>query len=90
MLRQFNINPDEIMTFKELQLLWKIYAKYGMYMSFLILKIMLSEQEEAGDLRELKKDQNVLTIFDGDITNTGEYNRRVNIVVSHMVKNHFI
>ncbi|XP_044747124.1 uncharacterized protein LOC123308507 isoform X1 [Coccinella septempunctata] len=91
MLRQFNINPDEIMTFRELQLQWMVYAKYGMYMALLILKIMLSEQDEAGDLRDYtKKDQNVLSLFDGDITNTEEYNKRVSIVISHMVKNRFI
>ncbi|KAK9872361.1 hypothetical protein WA026_017818 [Henosepilachna vigintioctopunctata] len=91
MLNQFGVKIEEIMSFKDLQLQWRIYSKYGMYMAILIIKIMLAKQEEAPELKEMvKENKHMMNMFDVEISNEEEYNKRISNIINHMVRNKFI
>ncbi|KAK9872364.1 hypothetical protein WA026_017822 [Henosepilachna vigintioctopunctata] len=90
MLKQFGMNVDEVMTFEDLQLQWQSYAKYGMYMAILIIKIMLAKQEETPEIKDLLQEKEAMDIFKVDISNEQEYDERIGIIVNHMVENEFI
>ncbi|KAK9872360.1 hypothetical protein WA026_017817 [Henosepilachna vigintioctopunctata] len=88
MLKQFGVKIEEVMSFEDLQLQWRIYSKYGMYMAILIIKLMLAKQEEAPELEEmLKENKNVMDMFDVEISQEEEYNERISNIINHMVYN---
>ncbi|KAL3288019.1 hypothetical protein HHI36_002471 [Cryptolaemus montrouzieri] len=92
-LQKFDLNIEDIMTFDELQEQWKYHANFGMYMALLIIKIMLAEQEEAPDLKELVEDEaneNMLALFNFNIANVEEYRNRFRVIIDYILENNFI
>lgn len=52
-LREFGCNPEEIMTFSELESFWNDHVKYGIFMVMFIMNVLVGESDEAVDLGEV-------------------------------------
>ncbi|KAK9872362.1 hypothetical protein WA026_017820 [Henosepilachna vigintioctopunctata] len=91
MLKQFGVKVEEIISFQDLEQQWQIYSKFGMYTAILLIKMMLTKQEEAPEWKEMvKENKTQMDMFDLKISNEEEYNERVRNIVNHMVENNFI
>ncbi|GJQ82640.1 hypothetical protein Trydic_g19658 [Trypoxylus dichotomus] len=90
-MEKLGSDPDTLYPFSVFEQHWKQHAKFGYYMGFMLIRMMLSEKEEQLDLEKIDFDNlseaaNVMP----KIRNSEEYFRRMKILTEHMVSNGFI
>lgn len=90
-LREFQLDPDQIMSFSELQEQWKLYSKYGMVMSMFIIKVMLTEAHEAIDLSEIADSgKNMIEAFSDYTITSDKYMGRIGDIITFMSDNDYL
>ncbi|KAJ8977350.1 hypothetical protein NQ317_017765 [Molorchus minor] len=82
-LKELGCNAEDIFTFKELQLHWKKYGRYGVCMSAFILKIELCDSEEVVDFAESAEKGELTNAFNFEIKMQDVYNQRFMDVLIH-------
>lgn len=82
-LRQFNIDVENIFTFKEFKQQWKKYGKFGLAMAPFIVRAELSKTNEVVDIAEAAEKGNLSTAFDVDITDKEAYEERILQIYEH-------
>lgn len=78
--------PEEIYPFSVLKDEWKEYGKFGLLISFMVIKQKMSKQEEKFDLIELSmsdnKDEMAQKFSEG--TQSEEYDKRIRELLLHV------
>nr|XP_023018137.1 uncharacterized protein LOC111507111 [Leptinotarsa decemlineata] len=85
-LRDFSCDPEDLFPFSTLQKHWNKFLTFGLMISIMILKMMLSDSEEAPDFEKLSDASG--DIFDSQnfsIKNESEYHRRVRDIIEFLV-----
>ncbi|KAJ3649969.1 hypothetical protein Zmor_021682 [Zophobas morio] len=85
-LEEAGVNPNDIPTYEGLEDQWKFYSKHGLFMTLLVMKVILSEVEEAPDLSELAKSgKNLIESISGtESKNMEAINKRLADVIVFM------
>lgn len=88
-VKQFEFNIEEIFTFDDLKSHWKVYGKYGLFLSLFIVRIELCEGNEAPDFEDAAATDSIGNIFDFQMKNQHLYEKRIKDVFVHFAE-HFL
>ncbi|KAJ8942640.1 hypothetical protein NQ318_013353 [Aromia moschata] len=90
-LRNVGCDPNTVFPFALLEKHWRKYAKFGVYLAVMVLKLMLSEKSEVPDLTEAADaGKSFLEGISYDSVNNDDYNRRLLDVVVVCVENDWL
>lgn len=91
-VKEAGLNPEEILTFEELEAQWKIYSKYGLFMALFVMKIVLSEVEEAPDFDKLASEGKDLlqSLGAAESVNIEEINKRISDIIIFMTESEYL
>jgi thiamine kinase-like enzyme len=91
-VKEAGLNPEEILTFEELEAQWKIYSKYGLFMALFVMKIVLSEVEEAPDFDKLASEGKDLlqSLGAAESVNIEEINKRISDIIIFMAESEYL
>ncbi|RZC37693.1 uncharacterized protein BDFB_013993 [Asbolus verrucosus] len=84
-------NPEKMFSYPQLMADWKIFAKFGIMMAFLVVKIAVSDQDEVADIAEtIEKGHDVTDTFVYDIKDKLLLKNRLLCIVEHIVERDLI
>lgn len=89
MLENFQINVEDVLTFKELQAQWRVYGKFGLMLCPLVTKLVLCEAEEVIDFTDAAETGNLENALDFRLKNVDLYEERIRDVFEHWANNFF-
>lgn len=90
-IKKLGSDPDVLYPFPVFEQHWKDNAKFGFYMGFVLIRIMLSEKGEHLNLENINFESMEGTdMFFSKIQNNDEYYRRMKIITDHMVANKYV
>ncbi|KAL1501086.1 hypothetical protein ABEB36_006478 [Hypothenemus hampei] len=90
-LKEFKLNPEEIFSFQDLMEEWNNNAYYGVFISLMVLKLMLSNSDEAPTLQGAYKGESILaSLTNFQTTKSSEYERRLVDLIEFMADNKYI
>lgn len=83
-LQQFDCSSDYLFPFVELQQHWKKYAKFGLGMAFLVINVMLMEENELPNVSsENQSGENFIEAFQSNSKNNSTYFRTIIDILVH-------
>ncbi|XP_044755969.1 uncharacterized protein LOC123314723 [Coccinella septempunctata] len=85
-LRNLGLNPDEIFTYQKLRQHWKKYAVFGLIMASQVIKIQLTNQEEAPSFTDFGSGPDLSSFKIGDIEDNDTYKSRIIAVFENYSK----
>lgn len=92
-IRDLGSDPEQLIPFEVLKDHWKLYSKYGLLMSSLVLKICTQERDEIMEFAEVMEETNGEDMLHG-FTKKGKhddlYNQRLKDLLEHMIDNEYI
>jgi hypothetical protein len=83
-LRELGSDPDKLFPFSVLEEHWRKYSRWGMIMSFSILRMKLTHKEDIIDLADGISEEELTSAFSKTKFYEEDYNKRVRGLVSHM------
>ncbi|KAJ8981814.1 hypothetical protein NQ317_007400 [Molorchus minor] len=90
-LKNFNCDPEEILPFSSLERLWQKYAKFGIHMALMIIKLMLGETGEVPNFAEIvDSGKDIMTGLNIEIRRSDDYSRRISDILSVSSENDLI
>ncbi|XP_050296555.1 uncharacterized protein LOC126736306 [Anthonomus grandis grandis] len=78
-LRECDCDPDEIYSFDRFMDEWKRLVKHGIFLAFVIIKVMLTDSEDAPDITQKREDGGGImdTFMSFQSSQEDEYNKRI-------------
>ncbi|CAG9830311.1 unnamed protein product [Diabrotica balteata] len=90
-LLNFGCDPQKLFPYSLLEEHLQLLFSFGLYMSFMIVKIMVSESEEAPDFVEIsEKNGDLVKGMSFSVKNMDEYTRRIKYIISFLRDNNYI
>ncbi|XP_072379900.1 uncharacterized protein [Diabrotica undecimpunctata] len=90
-LQNFGCDPQKIFSYSMLEDHLKTLFPFGLYMSFMIVKVMVSESDEAPDLAEIsEKDGDLINGMNFSVKNMAEYQRRIKDIILFLKDNNYV
>ncbi|CAH1176858.1 unnamed protein product [Phaedon cochleariae] len=90
-LREFSCEAEKVFPYSTLLQHWNKKAKIGLYMSFMVLKLMLCDSEEAPDFSEISDSgKGVLSFFDFATKATGTFETRIRDLVEFCIAKGYV
>src|SRR5699024_3696830 len=91
-VKEAGLDPQEVLTYDELVEQWKVYSKYGLFMTLFVMKVILSEVDEAPDLSELAEEgKNIIeSITCAKSSNLEAVNQRIADVIVFMEERDYL
>ncbi|XP_050499202.1 uncharacterized protein LOC126879900 [Diabrotica virgifera virgifera] len=90
-LLNFGCDPEKLFPYSLLEEHLKVLFPFGLYMSFMIVKVMVSESEEAPDFVEISEQNGDLVKgMSFNVKNMDEYGRRVKNIILFLRDNNYI
>ncbi|RZC42278.1 uncharacterized protein BDFB_013627 [Asbolus verrucosus] len=91
-LKEAGLDPEEVFSYSELEAQWKIYSKFGLFMALFVVKIILSEVEEAPDLSELAKSgKSILeSVVSSESVNAEKVDKRIADIIIFMTEHDYL
>jgi hypothetical protein len=90
-VRKLGSNPDEIYPFSQFLSDWKVFARFGVMMALMVMKIAVCDQDEVADLAEtVESGLDMSDTFLYDVKDKELLKYRVLCVVEHIVERDFI
>ncbi|KAJ3638559.1 hypothetical protein MTP99_001912 [Tenebrio molitor] len=83
-LRELGSDPDKLFPLSVLEEHWRKYSRWGMIMSFSILRMKLTHKEDIIDLADGISEEDLTSAFSKTKFYEEDYNKRVRGLVSHM------
>ncbi|XP_060534510.1 uncharacterized protein LOC132706930 [Cylas formicarius] len=89
-LKEFGCDPDQVFSYETLMQQWKKYAKYGLFVGIMVLKVMLSDESEVPELGDMKVGDHLANLFKFGEEKERLYRKRVIDVVKYLVDHDLI
>uniref|UniRef100_A0A6P7GGL7 Uncharacterized protein LOC114338723 n=1 Tax=Diabrotica virgifera virgifera TaxID=50390 RepID=A0A6P7GGL7_DIAVI len=90
-LLNFGCDPEKLFPYSLFEEHLKFWLPFGLYMSLMIIRVMVSESDEAPDLAEISEnDGDLLNSMNFSLKNKDEYDRRVRNVILFLKDNKYI
>lgn len=86
-LEEFGVVLENVLTYKDLKEQWKVYGRFGLIVSTMLVKITLCESDEVVDFTDAAKEGNIQNMMDFEIKNKDIYEERMRDVFEHWAKN---
>ena len=83
-VRELGSDPERLFPFSVLKEHWRKYARWGMIMSFAILKMKLINKEDLVDLTDGYDMDELVDVFANVKFNEEDYNKRIRGLLWHM------
>ncbi|XP_023012806.2 uncharacterized protein [Leptinotarsa decemlineata] len=84
-LKDFSCDPEKVFPRSLLERHWRIFVKFGFYISLIIVNIMCCDKEEAPDLDEIDAKSDFIEALATKMTNSSEYNRRIKDLLQFLI-----
>ncbi|XP_050499203.1 uncharacterized protein LOC126879901 [Diabrotica virgifera virgifera] len=90
-LLNFGCDPQKLFSYSLLEDHLEALFPLALYMSFMIVKVMISESDEAPDFAEIsEKDGDIVNGMNFTVKNMDEYQRRIKDILSFLKDNKYI
>lgn len=87
-LAELGCDPEKIMTYNQCEEQWKKYCRVGLHIGMTILKVMVSESEEAITVEEMADSgKDLIAAFDYVSKNEDIYKKRISDIVLFLHEN---
>lgn len=88
-IKKLGSDPEDLYPFHVLEEEWKKYSKYGFALAFMVLKVMLVNQDEVPKMEEIDFENGAVEMFP-KFDNEEEYVRRIKVLAEFLMKNDYI
>lgn len=90
-LKEFGCNPEAFITYEQFDDQWSKYCKIGLYMAMNILKLMLSDNDEAFTIDEISDSgKDIVDVFSFNSKNDHIYRSRIADIVLFLYEHGFL
>lgn len=89
-LRSLDIDAEEVFSFEQLKTHWARYTRMGLFIALMIVRIMLTDSEDAPDLgKAVEEGKDPFEALNYKFNKEELYAERIKDIVQHMMKNGF-
>lgn len=89
-LRLLGCDPDVLYSYETFLKDWRRHARFGLFCSLMLIRLMLSDQSEAPDMtKAVEEGKEIWDAFNYTSTRENECEKRIRDIVHHMMTNGF-